>query len=126
MRISDWSSDVCSSDLRPKCLSLSELGNLEVAHPVEVREPLAFASGHLPESMNLPVGMISAVAGWFLREGERIALVASEEDPVEGAMTHLARHALDRVVGGDDGVGTDHAPGTTVRNMPRIVHAEDH
>src|SRR3546814_4062487 len=77
--------------MRPKCLSLSELGNLEVDHLVDVREPLAFASGHLPESMNLPVGMISAFAGWLFREGERNALVASDEDQLEEAKTHLPR-----------------------------------
>ncbi|HAD16933.1 MAG TPA: MBL fold metallo-hydrolase, partial [Erythrobacter sp.] len=53
--------------MRPKRLSLSELGDIDVDHRVDVREPLAFASGHLPGSMNLPVGMISAFAGWFIR-----------------------------------------------------------
>ena len=46
--------------MRPKRLTLAELGDLDVNHLVDVREPLAFASGHLPGSMNLPVGMISA------------------------------------------------------------------
>src|SRR3546814_2929823 len=138
MRISDWSSDVCSSDLfidfkveenhyqppyfrlmerlnleggsaaprimRPRRLSLSELGDINVDHLVDVREPLAFASGHLPGSMNLPVGMISAFAGWFIREGESLALVASDEDQLEAAMTHLVRIALDGLAGGYVGV----------------------
>src|SRR3546814_1641209 len=106
--------------MRPKCLSLSELGNLEVDHLVDVREPLAFASGHLPESMNLPVGMISAFAGWFFREGERIALVASDEDQLEAAMTHLTRIALDRVVGGYVGVVPAAAQGKAMRTLPMI------
>src|SRR3546814_216353 len=110
--------------MRPKCLSLSELGNLEVDHLVDVRGPLAFASGHLPESMNLPVGMISAFAGWFFREGERIALVASDEDQLEAAMTHLTRIALDRVVGGYVGVVPAAAQGKAMRNIPMIGTAE--
>ncbi|MFW2446447.1 MAG: MBL fold metallo-hydrolase, partial [Qipengyuania pacifica] len=74
--------------MRPKRLSLSELEKLDVDHLVDVREPLAFASGHLRGSMNLPVGMISAFAGWFIREGDNVALVASDEDQLEAAMTH--------------------------------------
>src|SRR3546814_2412167 len=57
--------------MRHTCLSLSELSNLAVDHLVDVREPLAFASGHLPDSLNLPIGMISAFAGGFFRAGER-------------------------------------------------------
>src|SRR3546814_4927859 len=108
--------------MRPKCLSLSELGNLEVDHLVDVREPLAFASGHLPESMNLPVGMISAFAGWFFREGERIALVASDEDQLEAAMTHLTRIALDRVVGGYVGVVRSEENTSEVKPLMRLSY----
>src|SRR3546814_9085146 len=108
----------------PKCLSCSERGQLEVDHLVDVREPLVFASCHLPESMNLPVGMISAFAGWFFREGERIALVASDEDQLEAAMTHLTRIALDRVVGGYVGVVPAAAQGKAMRNIPMIGTAE--
>ena len=106
--------------MRPKRLSLSDLGNLEVNHLVDVREPLAFASGHLPGSMNLPVGMISAFAGWFIREGERIAVVASEEDQLEAARTHLVRIALDRIAGGYVGVVPAAAQGKAMRNIPMI------
>jgi hydroxyacylglutathione hydrolase len=104
----------------PKHLSLSELSDIDVDHLVDVREPLAFASGHLPGSMNLPVGMISAFAGWFIREGESVALIASDEDQLEAAMRHLARIALDNIEGGYVGVVPAAAQGKSMRTIPMI------
>ena len=97
---------------------------LDADHLVDVREPLAFASGHLPGSMNLPVGMISAFAGWFIREGESVALIASDEDQLEAAMTHLVRIALDRIEGGYVGVVPAAAQGKTMRTIP-MIQTED-
>ena len=96
------------------------MGDIDVDHLVDVREPLAFASGHLPGSMNLPVGMISAFAGWFIREGESVALVASDEDQLEAAMTHLVRIALDNIQGGYVGVVPAAAQGKSMRTIPMI------
>lgn len=106
--------------MRPRRLSLSELKSIEADHVVDVREPLAFAAGHLPGAMNLPVGMISAFAGWFIREGERIALVASDEDQLEAAMIHLVRIALDNVAGGYVGVVPAAAQGHEMKTIPMI------
>lgn len=110
--------------MRPRRLSLSELGGITIDHLVDVREPLAFASGHLPGSMNLPVGMISAFAGWFIREGESLALVASDEDQLAAAMTHLVRIALDNLEGGYVGVVPATAQGKTMRTIPMIGTGE--
>lgn len=112
--------DAAPRVMRPKCLSLSELDTVNVDHLIDVREPLAFASGHIPGSMNLPVGMISAFAGWFVGESEKIALIASDEDQLEAAMTHLVRIALDTVVGGYVGVVPAAAQGRTMRTIPMI------
>ena len=112
--------DAAPRVMRPKSLSLSELGDIDVDHLVDVREPLAFASGHLPGSMNLPVGMISAFAGWFIREGDNVALVASDEDQLEAAMTHLVRIALDNIEGGYVGVVPAAAQGKAMRTIPMI------
>lgn len=109
---------------RPRRLSLPELEGLEYDHLVDVREPLAFAAGHLPGSMNLPVGMISAFAGWFIREGETVALVASAEDQLEAATTHLMRIALDRIVGGYTGVVPAAAQGKDMNTIPTIGTSE--
>jgi hydroxyacylglutathione hydrolase len=70
--------------------------------------------------MNLPVGMISAFAGWFICEGESVALVASDENQLEAAMTHLVRIALDNVAGGYVGVVPAAAQGKAMRTIPMI------
>ncbi|MFT4894868.1 MAG: hydroxyacylglutathione hydrolase [Devosia litorisediminis] len=110
--------------MRPRRLSLAELGELEVDHLVDIREPLAYAAGHLPGAMNLPVGMISAFAGWFIREGESLALVGSDEDQLAAAMTHLVRIALDNVVGGYVGVVPAAAQGRDMAMIPMIATGE--
>ncbi|MAY19551.1 MAG: MBL fold metallo-hydrolase [Erythrobacteraceae bacterium] len=112
--------DAAPRVMRPKRLSLSDLVDMGVDHLVDVREPLAFAAGHLPGSMNLPVGMISAFAGWFISEGESVALVASDEGQLAAAMTHLVRIALDNIAGGYVGVVPAAAQGKAMRTIPMI------
>jgi hydroxyacylglutathione hydrolase len=112
--------DAAPRVMRPKRLSLSDLADMGVDHLVDVREPLAFAAGHLPGSMVLPVGMISAFAGWFVREGESVALVASDEGQLAAAMTHLVRIALDNIAGGYVGVVPAAAKGKAMRTIPMI------
>jgi len=109
---------------RPKRLSLAELESAAPDHIVDIREPLAYASGHLPGSMNLPVSMISAFAGWFIREGETVGLVGSGEDQLEAALTHLVRIALDNVVGGYVGVVPAAAQGRKMDAIPMIATPE--
>jgi hydroxyacylglutathione hydrolase len=64
--------------------------------------------------------MISAFAGWFIREGESVALIASDEDQLEAAMRHLARIALDNIEGGYVGVVPAAAQGKSMRTIPMI------
>ena len=97
-----------------------DLGESGADPLVDVREPLAYAAGHLPGAMCLPVGMIPAFAGWFLGKGDRIALVASDEDQLAQAMTHLVRIGLDNVVGGYVGVVPAAAQGKAMRSIPMI------
>ncbi|KFL37708.1 MBL fold metallo-hydrolase [Arenimonas donghaensis] len=106
--------------LRPRRLTLKELDDVAADHLVDVREPLAYAAGHLRGAMNLPVDMIPAFAGWFIGEGERVALVASSEDQLKAAMTHLVRIGLDDVAGGYVGVVPAAAQGHDMRSVPMI------
>ena len=103
--------------VRPRPLSLEELSDCRADRLVDIREPLAYAAGHLPGSINLPVDMIPAFAGWFLREGESIALIASAHDQLETAVEHLVRIALDNVVGGYVGVVPAAAAGQPMCSM---------
>ncbi len=106
--------------VRPKRLTLPEMRNTTADHVIDVREPLAFASGHFPGSMCLPVGMISAFAGWFIREGETIVLIGSDEDQLFSAMSHLTRIGLDNVIGGYNAVVSAAANGVTMNSIPMV------
>ena len=106
--------------IRPKRLTLTEMRNSTADHVIDVREPLAFASGHFPGSMCLPVGMISAFAGWFIREGETMVLVGSDEDQLSSALSHLTRIGLDHVIGGYNGVVPAAASGVTMNSIPMV------
>ena len=113
-------SDAAPRVMRPRRLGLEDLSESGADHLVDVREPLAYAAGHLPGAMCLPVGMIPAFAGWFLGEGDRIALIASEEGQLAQAMAHLVRIGLDNVVGGYVGVVPAAAQGKAMRSIPMI------
>ena len=106
--------------LRPKVLSLAQLREAGCDHLVDVRDPLAFASGHLEGSMSLPTGMISAFAGWFIGEEDRIGLVASDEAQLKAAMEHLVRIGFDRIAGGYVGVVPAAAGGADMRTIPMV------
>ncbi|MDZ7785004.1 MAG: MBL fold metallo-hydrolase [Halioglobus sp.] len=106
--------------LRPRRLSLTELEQVNADRVVDVREPMSYAAGHFPGSMNLPVDMISGFAGWFIGEDDRIALIASTEDQLEAAWIHLVRIALDSVVGGYVGVVPAAAQGSAMEAIPMI------
>ena len=106
--------------VRPKRLTLPEMRNTKADHVIDVREPLAYASGHFPGSMCIPAGMISAFAGWFIREGETIALVGSDEDQLSSALSHLSRIGLDNVIGGFNGVVPAAANGVTMNSLPMV------
>ena len=67
--------------MRPRTLSLKQLHDCDADHLIDIREPMAYASGHLPGSMSLPVNMLPAFAGWFIEEGQSLEL---ETDIVEG------------------------------------------
>lgn len=106
--------------VRPKRLTLSEMRGATADHVIDLREPLAYAGAHFPGSMCLPVGMISAFAGWFIREGETILLVGSDEGQLSSAMSHLTRIGLDNVIGGYNGVVPAAANGVAMNTIPMV------
>ena len=106
--------------MRPRNLKLAELDECGADHLIDVREPGAWCAGHLPGSYCIPVSMIPAFAGWFVREGESAALVASEEGALETAATHLVRIGLDNIVGGYTGVVPAAAQGRDLGQVPMI------
>jgi len=67
--------------------------------PVDVRSTSAFLGAHLPGSLSLPVGMISAFAGWILEYDDQLVLIADDAEEAELAARHLARIGFDTVAG---------------------------
>ncbi|MGM8910455.1 MBL fold metallo-hydrolase [Psychrobacter sp. 1U1] len=116
--------DAAPRIMRPRHLSLDELKTCDADHLIDIREPMAYAAGHLLGAMSLPVGMISAFAGWFISEGESIALIAANEEQLATAMEHLVRIALDNIVGGYVGVVSAAAQGQKIQSTPMIDTAE--
>ncbi len=106
--------------IRPSPLNWEGLKHAEADHLIDIREPLAYAAAHLPGSMNLPVSMIPAFAGWFIGEGESIVLIASDEGQLKAAFLHLVRIALDNVIGGYTGVVPAAAKGAAMGSIPMI------
>lgn len=106
--------------LRPAPISLGQLAKCGSDHLIDIREPLAYASGHFPDSINLPVDMIPAFAGWFIRDGETFVLIGSAHDQLEKAMEHLVRIALDNVLGGYVGVVPAAAAGKPMCSIPMV------
>ncbi|WP_211181204.1 rhodanese-like domain-containing protein, partial [Psychrobacter celer] len=110
--------------MRPRNLSLDQLNSCGADHLIDIREPMAYASGHLHGSMSLPVNMLPAFAGWFIEEGQSLALIASDEEQLATAMAHLVRIALDNVVGGYVGVVPAAAKSEQMQQTPMINTSE--
>jgi|TARA_R100000501_G_scaffold13654_4_gene25001 hydroxyacylglutathione hydrolase len=106
--------------MRARNLSLAELLDMKADHLIDIREPMAYAAGHLPGAMNLPVDMIPAFAGWFIAEGQKLALIASDEEKLATATEHLVRIALDNLAGGYVGVVPAAAQGVRMQSIPMI------
>ncbi len=106
--------------LRPHPLGLGAFQSCGADLILDVREPLAFASGHFPGSLCIPVGMLSSFAGWFIDESQSIALVAASQDELEAASTHLMRMALDNIIGGYTGVVPAAAQGVNMATIPMV------
>lgn len=110
--------------MRPRSLSLQQLNSCGADHLIDIREPMAYASGHLSGAMSLPVSMISAFAGWYIREGESLVLVASDETQLATAMEHLVRIALDNILGGYVGMVPAAAQGESMQQTPMVDTTE--
>lgn len=112
------------SNLRPRNLSLQQVKDSAADILIDVREPMAYATGHLPGAINLPVSMITAFAGWFINENDSLVLLASDHHQLEAAMRHLMRIGLDNVLGGYTGMVATAAKGEALAQIPMIDTAE--
>ncbi|MHB8763686.1 MAG: MBL fold metallo-hydrolase [Deferrisomatales bacterium] len=66
---------------------------------LDVREPEAFAGAFLPGSLNIPLDMLAAYAGWLLPPDRDLLLVTTQPTDVTAALQPLRRIGYDRVAG---------------------------
>lgn len=74
-------------------------GKLGEGQIVDLRDYGAFHQGHIPGSMSLPAGLVSAYAGWFLNTEEPICLLWDNLSPdeLDEALRTLQRQGFEKV-----------------------------
>ena len=108
----------------PRPLTLAQLDDCGADHVIDLREPPAYCAAHLPGSFCIPADMVPAYAGWFVREGESVALVGADERQLRDAAVHLSRIGLDDIAGGYTGVVPAAAKGHAIWQIAMIDTAE--
>ncbi|WP_437636111.1 MBL fold metallo-hydrolase [Sorangium sp. So ce854] len=66
---------------------------------LDARDPEAFASGHLPGSLNLWLAGLPVFGGWVAGATTQVYLIVPRAADVEVAVLHLARVGVDHVAG---------------------------
>jgi len=66
---------------------------------VDVRGPESYASAHIPESLCLPLKLITAYGGWLIGHNREVVLVADSISQAREAQKHFMRIGYDRIVG---------------------------
>lgn len=66
---------------------------------LDTREPGAFASSHIPGSLNIWLDGASFFPGWVLTYDQKILLVTERKEDVETAKAYLHRLGFDNIIG---------------------------
>src|SRR3546814_1091737 len=92
MRISDWSSDVCSSDLGER-VDGHRAQRFDIGQPVRDRDPRAFAQSHTGVVIRVDgaTGLTDSDAHPRLDEQRRIVLPRAELVEIEGQVDERIR-----------------------------------
>lgn len=72
---------------------------LEDSLVIDVRGTEAFRGSHIPGALCLPGGLISAYAGWILKDGQRYAVMADSAEQAKSAYQELSRIGFDNCDG---------------------------
>ena len=89
----------CKPATEIPALSLSDLRDAAPDIFLDVRAAESYLANHIPGTRLLPVSMIAAFGGWFLKEDMRIGLIAESADQAREATNHLCRIGFDKIVG---------------------------
>ncbi|MFO7703617.1 MAG: MBL fold metallo-hydrolase [Halopseudomonas sp.] len=87
---------------------------------IDTRSVTAFAGAHWPGALCIPADMISAFAGWFLQEADRIALVSESMEEACVVAIHLRRTGFDHIVGAFTNMVGSVASGGAFASMPMV------
>jgi len=84
-----------------KPLSIHEVKELmvRVAQVVDVRDPTAFAGGHIPNTLNIWNNGLPVYSGWFLNYEQPIIIVDDNNKRIEETKRYLIRLGYDNIYG---------------------------
>jgi len=69
------------------------------AQVIDVRDPKAFAGGHIPKTLNIWKDGLPAYAGWFLNYKEPIIIIDDNNSNIDELRRHMVRLGYDNVYG---------------------------
>lgn len=107
----------------PKALSpdIFEAEVKQGAQILDVRSPEAIGGALIPKSIGIPLDMIPAFAGWFLKHDQKIILVVNGYEEAKTAYQHLLRIGYDRITGFlDEGLHAWEISGRTYQTIPAV------
>ncbi|WP_017932639.1 MBL fold metallo-hydrolase [Robiginitomaculum antarcticum] len=108
------------SILMPPPVSPQAFKSKDADRVIDIRSVTSFAGAHIPESLAIPVDMLSAFAGYFLRDSETIYFVCDGPQQAELAARHLARMGFDKIIGRLDGVVGFSTTGADIGDLPFV------
>jgi hydroxyacylglutathione hydrolase len=84
-----------------KPLSIHEVKELMAkgAQVVDVRDPTAFAGGHIPNTLNIWNNGLPAYAGWFLNFDQPIIIIDDNNKRIDELKRYLVRLGYDNIYG---------------------------
>lgn len=84
-----------------KPLSMHEVKELMAreAQVVDVRDPTAFAGGHIPNTLNIWNDGLPAYAGWFLNFEQPVIIIDNNNNRIDEIKRYLIRLGYDNVYG---------------------------
>lgn len=107
----------------PKALNV-ELFQAEVkkgAVILDVRSPEAIGGALIPGSLGIPLEMVPAFAGWFLKHDKNILLVVNGYQEANTAFTYLVRMGYDQIAGYlDEGLHAWEISGSSYQTIPAV------
>lgn len=88
----------------PRPMTPSDLKSSTADVILDVRSITSYGGAHVPQSMSLPEGMISAFAGYFLKKDDKLVLVSDNAEQARDSAIHLSRIGFDNIEGRLDGL----------------------